>query len=97
MAATAMLLLDELYKKSNNYNKKIEEFCFLGYVLVLSGESHPTFRRNMSPQSLGSKSKPSNKPTRSRKNSVCYLTHADVLIGLFFDLKDRDMFLRNVD
>jgi hypothetical protein len=31
------------------------EFCLLGYNAVLSVESHPTFRRNMSPPSLGSK------------------------------------------
>jgi hypothetical protein len=38
-----------------------EEFCLLGYNPVYSVESQPTFRRNMSPPSSGSKYKPSKK------------------------------------
>jgi hypothetical protein len=40
----------------------VEEFCLLGYNAVYSGENKPTFRRETSPPSSGSNSKPSKKP-----------------------------------
>jgi hypothetical protein len=40
----------------------IEEYCLLGYNAMQSTESQPTFRRNISPLSLGSKNKPSKIP-----------------------------------
>jgi hypothetical protein len=39
-----------------------EEFYLLGYNTVQAAESQPTFRKNMSPPSPGSKNKPSKKP-----------------------------------
>jgi hypothetical protein len=54
MAAMEILLLDELHNKSNSYNK-LEEFCLLGYVAMFSGESQPTFRKNNSSPSSGSR------------------------------------------
>jgi hypothetical protein len=39
-----------------------KELSLLGYYSVQSGESEPTFRRNISSPSSGSKSKPINKP-----------------------------------
>jgi hypothetical protein len=42
--------------------KPYEEFYLLGYNAVQSVVSQPTFRRNISPQSSGSKKKPSKKP-----------------------------------
>jgi hypothetical protein len=39
-----------------------EEFYLLGYNAVYFVGSQPTFRRNMSPPSTGSKNKPSKKP-----------------------------------
>jgi hypothetical protein len=40
----------------------VEELCLLGYNAVLSVESYPTFRRNISPPNLELKNKPRNKP-----------------------------------
>jgi hypothetical protein len=45
--------------------------------------SQPTFRRNMSPPSLGSKNKPSTKP-RKEQGSACYLLHSGFFLGLLF-------------
>jgi hypothetical protein len=41
---------------------KAEEFCLLEHNAVYSAESQPTFRKNMSPSSSGSKSKLRKKP-----------------------------------
>jgi hypothetical protein len=39
-----------------------EELCLLRYNAKYSAESQPTFRRNILPQSPGSKNKPKKKP-----------------------------------
>jgi hypothetical protein len=50
--------------------KHYEEFHVLGYNALLSVESQPTFRRNISHPSSGSKNKPSKEPA----NSSCLIT-----------------------
>jgi hypothetical protein len=50
-------------------NLQIEKFSFLEHNAVWSVESQPTFRRNISPQSSGSKNKPNKKPTRSKQQT----------------------------
>jgi hypothetical protein len=68
-----------------------EEFCLLGYNAMQSIESPLAFWRNMSPPSSRSKKKPSKK-----KSSSCYLLHAGLFLGLFFDLEDGgDIFVQN--
>jgi hypothetical protein len=58
-------------------------------ITLSSVESQPTFRKNISPSSSGSKNKP------SKKLATCF--HAGFLLALFFDPEDgSDMFLRNV-
>jgi hypothetical protein len=60
----------------------------VGYNTVQYVEYQPTFRKNISPPSLGSKNNPS---------SAFYLFHAGFLLGLFFDPEDvGDMLLLNV-
>jgi hypothetical protein len=62
-----------------------EEFYLLGYNAVYTVEYQPTFRKNMSPPSSGSKNRP----------RTCF--HAGFLLSLFFDPRDGgEMFLRNV-
>jgi hypothetical protein len=47
-----------------------EEFCILGYNAVKSVDSQLTFRRNMSPPSSGSNSKPSEIPAWSWQQAI---------------------------
>jgi hypothetical protein len=67
-----------------------EEFYLPGYNAVHSGESQPTFQRNMSPPSSWLKSKTNKKLTRSKKR-LC-LPRAGFLLGLLFDPEDRSTF-----
>jgi hypothetical protein len=50
----------------------LQEFYIPGYKTVNSVESQPTFRRNMSPPSSGSKSKSSKKPGW-KQSPVCHV------------------------
>jgi hypothetical protein len=53
----------------------------------------------MSISSLGSKNMPSKKPAlrQTASGSTCYLLHAVILLGFFFDPEEGgDMFLKNV-
>jgi hypothetical protein len=52
---------------------------------VTSVESEQNFRRNTSPPSSGLKSKTTKKP---EWGSACYLLHAGLFLGLFFDPED---------
>jgi hypothetical protein len=74
-----------------------EEVYLLGYNTVQSVESKPTFRRNMSPPSSGSKNKPGAKQGSGSSGYSCHLLQAGFFLGLFVNPEDGgDMFLRNV-
>jgi hypothetical protein len=55
----------------------IQRWLWMENNAVQSVENQPTFRRNMSPPSLGSRN----------KSSTCFLPHTSFLISLFFDSK----------
>jgi hypothetical protein len=56
-------LISQICKNCGYRNGDYEKFYLLGYETVYSIESQLTFRRNMPLPTLGSKNKPSNKPT----------------------------------
>jgi hypothetical protein len=82
-------------------SKMSEEHHLVGYNAVWPVESQPTFRRNLSPLSSGSKNKPSKKlawkQAASHPASLANCLHAGFLLRLFFGPEDGgDNFLRNV-
>jgi hypothetical protein len=75
---------------SKNYSCRIRGS--LGYYAMQSAESQPMFRKNMSLQSSGLKSKPNEKPVMA-----CCLFHAGFMHGFLFSPEDRgNIFLGNV-
>jgi hypothetical protein len=72
---------------SGGLHIRTEKKCLLGFNAVKSVESHPTFRRNMSPPSSRSKNKLS---------SARCLLHSGFFQVLFRRKDESDMFLQNV-
>jgi hypothetical protein len=60
-------------------NKNLEESYLLGYNAMYRTESQPTFRRNMSPPSSGSKNKPSKNLLATFFMLVTFLTSSSTL------------------
>jgi hypothetical protein len=75
----------------NLNNVSREEYYLLGYNAAQSVESHPTFRRNISPPSSGSKNTPGKKPAWKQVARTARLARL-----VLFDPEGGDMFLRNV-
>jgi hypothetical protein len=79
------------YLKIKRQTQMLQEFYILRYKTVYSVESQPTFRRNISPPSSGSKQETSGKALL-----VTWFRDASLLC-LFFDAENGgNMFLRNV-
>jgi hypothetical protein len=77
---------------STRPKRKISNENFYSYLY--SRESPPTFQRNISPLSSGSKRKPRKNAARIRQQAlfacsrVYILFHSDLLLGLLFDPED---------
>jgi hypothetical protein len=75
-------------------SKSSKKSGLLGYNAPHFGKI-PTVRRNITPPSSMSKSKPGKKPCTA--GSAYLLIRVDLLLSLFFNLEDgSDIFLRNV-
>jgi hypothetical protein len=80
------------YSIWSSHSSGYKGFYLLGYNAMYSTETQPTFRRNMSPQSSGSKNKP--RKTSEWKQAA---SRGGILVGVSLDPEHGgDMFLRNV-
>jgi hypothetical protein len=57
-------------KEETDIENYYEELYLLGYNALYSAEFQPTFQRNISPPSSGSKNKPNKKPAQSMQQAV---------------------------
>jgi hypothetical protein len=88
------VLLDQPGRQYRKNRGLLEEFYLLGYNAVWYVESKPTFWRNISPSSSGSKNKTSKKPDTRALLATRF--QAGLLLGLFLGPADGcDMLFRN--